>query len=70
METTLQYLIQNYEQADNAYYDMESKADKQIAKVVEAQNLHDSYRKMQDEADEKREKYLKMIQELDPNFIG
>jgi t-SNARE complex subunit (syntaxin) len=70
MKATLEYLKSNYEQAEKTYYDMQSKADNQIAKVVEAQRLHDSYRKAQDEADEKREKYLKMIQELDPNFVG
>lgn len=69
METTLQYLIQNYEQADKTYYDMQSKADEQTAIAGQALALSDSYRKMEEEADEKREKYLKMIQELDPNFI-
>ena len=70
METTLEYLKSNYEQAEKTYFEMQSKADNQIAKAVEAQRLHDSYRKAQEEANEKREKYLKMIQELDPNFVG
>ena len=70
METTLQYLIQNYEQVDKAYYDMQSKYDHQISIAIEATQLADSYERAQKEADEKREKYLKMIQELDPNFIG
>ncbi len=70
MESTLNYLIQNYEQADNAYFDMQVKADDQSKVAEQAQKLADSYRSMQKEADEKREKYLKMILELDPNFTG
>lgn len=70
METTLEYLKRNYEQADDDYYKMQSKADHQTAIAIEAQNLADSYRRMQEESKEQREKYLKMIQELDPNFVG
>ena len=70
METTLQYLIRNYEQADEDYYKMQQKADHQIAIAIEASNLADSYRRMQEESNTAREKYLKMIQELDPNFVG
>ena len=70
METTLEYLIRNYEKADDDYYKMQAKADHQIAIANEAHNLADSYRKAQEECSAGREKYLKMIQELDPNFIG
>ena len=70
METTLEYLIRNYTQAYEDYYKMQQKADHQIAIILEAQKLADSYRKAQEECDVSREKYLKMIQELDPNFIG
>lgn len=70
METTLEYLVRNYEQADNAYFDMQMKADNQSKVAEQAQKLADSYRNMQKEADKKREKYLKMILELDPNFVG
>ena len=72
METmlTLKYLIRNFEEASNAYFDMQVKADNQSKVAEQAQKLADSYRSMQKEADEKREKYLKMILELDPNFIG
>ena len=70
METTLQYLYQNYEDADNAYFEWQVKADEQSKIACEAQTLADSYRRMQNEANVQREKYLKMIQELDPNFVG
>jgi hypothetical protein len=70
METTLGYLKRNYEQADNDYFDMQSKYDHQISIAIKATQLADSYEQAQKEANEKREKYLKMIQELDPNFIG